>query len=189
VPKGTAPRARPPANRDDAIDAAVTSLRRAMGATFARKRDAVLHRGVSRPQFIVLRVLSSGRASTPKELADILCVTPGNITGLIAKLERKGLVTRERDAEDRRVVRLKLTPKAQRGLDALRKAAHGAVSKAFEGWSTKDILALQKLLDRLAGNEGPEAWKGGWGGHGPYGRRWWKDADLKAGRRRQPRRP
>jgi DNA-binding MarR family transcriptional regulator len=189
VPEKTTRRARPTANRDDAIDAAVTSLRRAMGATFARKRDAVLHRGVSRPQFIVLRVLSSGRASTPKELADVLCVTPGNITGLIAKLERKGFVTRERDAKDRRVVRLKLSPKAQLGLEALHRAAHEAVAKAFEGWSTDDILALQKLLDRLAGDHRPEEWKGGWGGHGPYGRRWWKDANLKAARRRQPRRP
>lgn len=145
-----------------------------MGATFGRMRFAVADRGVSPPQFFVLKILSSGRASTPKEVADALGVTPGNITGLIRKLERHGFVTRSRDAKDRRVVRLKVTAKARLGLEAVSKAARKAAGEAFDDWSLDEIVRLQAMLERLAGDYAPPDGPGRcgpWGG-GPWGARW-----------------
>jgi DNA-binding MarR family transcriptional regulator len=38
-------------------------------------------------------------------------VTGGNITGVMDRLEKSGFVYRDRDKEDRRIIRAKLTPK------------------------------------------------------------------------------
>ncbi len=188
MPKTQRKAARPRDDRGEAIDAALASLRRAMGATFGRRRRAIADRGMSPPQFFVIKVLAAGQVSTPKDLAGALGVTPGNITGLIEKLERDGFVARERDAKDRRVVRLKLTAKAEKGLSALRTAAHAEAAKAFEGWSTKDIVRLQGFLERLGGDDPRCGPMGGWGKAG-FGGPWAMGAPLREERRRPRARP
>ncbi len=50
---------------------------------------------------------------TMSEVADGLEVTTPAITGLVDKLEKRGLVERVRDSQDRRVVRVRLAPRAQ----------------------------------------------------------------------------
>jgi DNA-binding MarR family transcriptional regulator len=50
---------------------------------------------------------------TMSEVADGLRVTTPAVTGLVDKLEKRGLVERVRDQEDRRVVRVCLAPHAQ----------------------------------------------------------------------------
>lgn len=50
---------------------------------------------------------------TPAELADAAGVTRATMTGLIDTLERDGFVNREPDPEDRRMMSVRLTPKAE----------------------------------------------------------------------------
>lgn len=81
------------------------------------------------PQFFVLRsILSRGAHPTPhgtrggvptmSALAYDTLQHCATVTGIVDRLEKMGLVTRQRDAEDRRQVRVELTP---RGSDLLRK--------------------------------------------------------------------
>jgi MarR family transcriptional regulator, organic hydroperoxide resistance regulator len=139
---------------------------------WSRVRKVAQERGASPPQVWVLRILKERGGATPKELAEVMCVTPANITGLVAKLERHGFVTRKRDRKDRRVVRLEATPKALKGLEAMQKAALASATEAFENWSTNDILALKTMLARL-GKDAAEKTK----------------ADVTQERPRRPRRP
>jgi DNA-binding MarR family transcriptional regulator len=55
---------------------------------------------------------------TMSEVAEGLEVTTPAITGLVDKLEKRGLVERVRDSQDRRVVRVRLSPHAQRMAEA-----------------------------------------------------------------------
>ena len=48
------------------------------------------------------------------ELSQRLMVTGGNVTGITDLLEKEGLVARASDLEDRRALRVKLTPSGQR---------------------------------------------------------------------------
>ena len=67
------------------------------------------------PQFDVLAQLHrrpEGR--TPHELSRELLVTAGNLTGVVARLGRLGLVKREPVPGDRRAVRIRLTPSGRR---------------------------------------------------------------------------
>ncbi len=57
--------------------------------------------------------LANHGPQTMSELAEGLEVTTPAITGLVDKLEKRGMVERLRDREDRRVVRVCLSPEAQ----------------------------------------------------------------------------
>jgi DNA-binding MarR family transcriptional regulator len=146
----TAARGKANGKRAEAIEQTARSFRRAGGTMFSHWRKAVHERGASPPQVWILKVLVDREGATPKELAESMGVTPASITGLTRKLERNGFVARERDSKDRRVVRLRPTRKAHLGMAAMRRAALAGATQAFDAWSTRDILALKAMLDRLA---------------------------------------
>ena len=62
--------------------------------------------------------LASHGPQTMSEVADGLEVTTPAVTGLVDKLEKRGLVERVRDQQDRRVVRVRLAPHAQHMAEA-----------------------------------------------------------------------
>lgn len=71
---------------------------------------------ISQGRFMVLMLLlnkstNCAHARTPAELADLSHVTRATMTGLVDTLERDGLVTREPDLADRRMLSVALTPK------------------------------------------------------------------------------
>lgn len=57
--------------------------------------------------------LGRGGECIMREIADYLRVAVSTVTGLVDKLEDKKLVERERSAEDRRIIKIALTPKGQ----------------------------------------------------------------------------
>src|SRR5467141_1884677 len=125
------------------------ALRRLNIGLHGRMRSGLAARGMTLPQMFLLRFLIERGTATPKELAAKLGVTPGNITGLVNKLEAAGLVTRSRNNKDRRVVELRPTAKAKRGAEAVHAAAVEGLMAAFKQWSTREILGLKALLERL----------------------------------------
>lgn len=61
-------------------------------------------------QFIVLSVVSHKSFCEMGELAEIMGTTSGNMTAIVDRLVRSGLLKRERSERDRRVVRVQVTP-------------------------------------------------------------------------------
>ncbi len=67
------------------------------------------------PQFDVLVQLHRRpHGMTPGGLTRELLVTAGNVTGIVERLARQGLVERRPVPEDRRTVRVRLTPRGRR---------------------------------------------------------------------------
>lgn len=62
-------------------------------------------------QFTVLEFLLSRKEVKPSDLIEHLATTPAAITTLLDRMEKNELIRRERDHEDRRIVRIRLTPK------------------------------------------------------------------------------
>lgn len=69
---------------------------------------------LSLEQFAILRILYHRDSMRASELAEILGVNKSAITVKVEKLEKKRLITRERDQEDRRNIHLHLSEKGQR---------------------------------------------------------------------------
>ena len=63
----------------------------------------------SKGEPFIIRELEFKGAQTPSQLATALKVTSGRISTLLAALEKKGLIEREVDPNDRRIVHVNLT--------------------------------------------------------------------------------
>ena len=111
------------------------------------------------PRFDVLAQLEHAErdgtgALTMGELSRRLMVSNGNVTGLVERLEREGLVSRTRLATDRRRQAVRLTSNGRRALRAML-PEHGAwVAAMFAGLSAKERSRLYELVGKLKGSVG-----------------------------------
>jgi DNA-binding MarR family transcriptional regulator len=102
---------------------------------------------VTLPQFEVLCELD--RCAEPvvmSRISERLNVTSSNLTGVVDRLERKGLVTRFRSKTDRRVQHIEMTSPGQAAFAEI--AADNAlwVARAFTELSDEEVIQLQNLL-------------------------------------------
>ena len=108
--------------------------------------------GLTYPQYLVMLVLWEGDRLMVSELGQRLCLDSGTLTPLLKRLESTGLVSRMRDAEDERRVRIQLTA-AGRKLKARAAKVPGCVLAASQ-CSIPELLELTKqvrtLRERLA---------------------------------------
>lgn len=111
------------------------------------------------PQLISLfRLYCDGRM-TMSDLTMRLGVTRGALTGMVDRLEEAGLVSRQPDEQDRRVVHLALTPRGLVLMQAFSEDWHDAVEDWLAPLDEKSRASLRKSLSMLLESEtshGPE---------------------------------
>ena len=114
----------------------------------ADRRALRLH-NLSIRQFNILYHLDQEQGLSINELSHHLFCDKSNTTRLVERMKQDGLVTRERDTEDRRYVSVRLTEEgAQLSEEAL--ATHQrSISERFDTLSETDQAELNQLLARL----------------------------------------
>jgi MarR family transcriptional regulator, organic hydroperoxide resistance regulator len=85
-----------------------------------------------------------------RKLAQALNVTPPNVTVIVDRLVEQGLVSREENPEDRRMLLLKTTEKAKILLATLRENQTSHISGVLIQMSVEDLSALLRGLGALA---------------------------------------
>ncbi len=105
--------------------------------------------GLTSSQYNVLRILrGEGKPMPSLDIAERLIQVVPAITGLIDRLEKQGLVVRRRCTEDRRVVYVEITEKAQGILKQIEKPLT-ALHKRLLGHMTRtDLKTLSQLLEK-----------------------------------------
>ncbi|WP_370416956.1 MarR family winged helix-turn-helix transcriptional regulator [Streptomyces fradiae] len=94
-----------------------------------------------------LTVLRRGPAAM-RALAETMTCDASNMTGIIDRLEKRGLVRREADASDRRVKNVILTPEGERVTDAIRAKMH-TTHDGLARLDDTDRDTLYTLLERV----------------------------------------
>ncbi|MET9724510.1 MarR family winged helix-turn-helix transcriptional regulator [Streptomyces zaomyceticus] len=94
-----------------------------------------------------LTVLRRGPAAM-RSLAETMTCDASNMTGIIDRLEKRGLVRREADASDRRVKNVILTAEGERVTDAIR-AKMRITQEGLDRLSDQDRDSLYTLLERV----------------------------------------
>lgn len=89
-----------------------------------------------------------------KDLAEWLNVTPGAVTQMVDALAGMGLVQREEDTKDRRIIRIRLTGLALDKLEELKKGYLTSVSRVFGVLSDMEIEEFVMLLNKVHANLG-----------------------------------
>lgn len=94
------------------------SLRRIFHAVDHHSRRLARLYGLTEPQAICLAVIDRGAQMTPGRLARSVSLSPPTVTGILDRLERRGLIKRERTARDKRQVVVCLTNAGRRLLSS-----------------------------------------------------------------------
>ncbi len=85
------------------------------------------------------------------ELATLLGCDKTNVTGVVDRLQRRGLLAREPDAQDRRITRIVLTPAGTELRGEVRKALSAAIAERFPAVVAADPNRFAPLADLLGG--------------------------------------
>jgi DNA-binding MarR family transcriptional regulator len=137
------------ARRGEALE-----LMRAMWAL-----DHALHRvskrmastlGVTAPQRLVVRVLGEASADTPGALARVLHLHPSTLTGVLQRLERRGLIQRTVENSDRRRNRLALTRRGAQINTRNAGTVEAAIESTLQRVSAEDAAAAVRVLLAVA---------------------------------------
>ena len=102
------------------------------------------------PRFELMAQLAPHPAGLKmSQLSQRLMVTGGNITALADLLEAEGLIVREPVPDDRRAIRLRLTPEGRERFDTIAQEHERWVVSLFDGLTLAEQLALHGLLGKL----------------------------------------
>ena len=109
--------------------------------------------GLTYPQYLAMLALWEEDGVTVSALGNRLYLDSGTLTPLLKRLEKAGLIERERNAEDERQVLVRLTAAGR----ALKRQAAAIPRKvaASAGVPVAELIALRKKLQKLrSGMEG-----------------------------------
>ncbi|MBI3324725.1 MAG: MarR family transcriptional regulator [Candidatus Omnitrophica bacterium] len=102
---------------------------------------------------MLVKHLGRGQGIPQREIATRLIISGANVTGLIDRLERDGLLARCGAAKDRRVKLITITPKGLAALERLWPAHLERVERVMAALSKREqqqlIALLSKLRERL----------------------------------------
>ncbi|MFT4721730.1 MAG: DNA-binding MarR family transcriptional regulator [Candidatus Azotimanducaceae bacterium] len=95
------------------IDQVIASLRQLIRATELHSKQLLKTTGLTTPQLLILRAILERVDVTPGELAAAVSLSQATITNIVDRMEKHGLVTRQRGEADRRRVYVRLTDHAR----------------------------------------------------------------------------
>ncbi|MFC7533793.1 MarR family winged helix-turn-helix transcriptional regulator [Actinoplanes sp. GCM10030250] len=111
--------------------------------------DAAADAGMPSTDLLALYVLGQHEGLTGSALARLLSVQQSSITPLADRLEKAGLIERERDGQDRRRIWLCPTAEGRTVITQATSVAREALGAPFAPLSTGSAAALAALLDEV----------------------------------------
>lgn len=135
--------------RTQAAVRAYVKLVRASRAVSARVAAYLAQCELTLTQLGVLEAVLHLGPLTQRELGRKVLTSPANMTDVIDKLERRGLVRREREGPDRRQVCVALTAEGQALIERVFPRHAADIAAAFAGLSVAELWQLDALLRRL----------------------------------------
>jgi DNA-binding MarR family transcriptional regulator len=102
--------------------------------------------GISSSDLECLDFLNIDGRVTAGRLAELTGLTTGAITGVVDRMEKAGLVRRERDESDRRKVFIAIVPEALGKIGRFYEPLQRAVTKNWEGYTDAELKLLLRFM-------------------------------------------
>ena len=145
----------------NAAESAFLGLVRAAGACMRGVERLLKRHGLTAAQYNILRILRGAgeRGACGREIAGQLITAEPDITRLLDRMEKRGLIARQRDAKDRRFVTARITRSGLEtlaALDAPVAELHRRQLGSLSGAELKQLsAATEKLRAALEHAAGP----------------------------------
>lgn len=117
---------------------------------FQRASDAhIRHSGLTPPQFDIVVTLGNTDGMTFKELGSRTLITKGTLTGVVDRLEARGLVARAASPTDGRSTLVRLTPEGEHLFQRVFEPHLAFLAPAFEALPASGRKELERRLAQL----------------------------------------
>ena len=108
---------------------------------------------ISAAQYVVISVLAKSKCvDSVTQLCKDLSYDAGAMTRMIDRLEAKGLISRRRCPDDRRLVKLELTEAGLAALPKLRECSVRVLNQFLQGFTKTEARQLEDFLSRMLQN-------------------------------------
>ena len=108
------------------------------------------------PQLSVISMLEKYGEQKVSELSEKMGLSDSTVSGILDRLEQKGIIKRERTKDDRRVVKISLTGKSKKFCNDFRQKKEEFFTQLLKRLSDqeiKDIIKGLEILNRVVTNE------------------------------------
>lgn len=124
----------------------ITEVARLYRTTFDKKMQSMR---LSRSHWWLISFLVYFEGSTQQELAEVMDIGKAGLGKLVDRLEAEGLAQRVSDPVDRRLNRVRLTPKAKPIASEIRRISEQTVATSTSGLTSTELATLHKLLNKI----------------------------------------
>ena len=118
--------------------------------------------GLSQASYNLLRILrghhqlGDGQGVRASEIGSQMVVRMPDVTRLVDRLEKKGLVSRGECADDKRVKYVRITKKGLGVLDTIKPKLNGLIEDHMGHLSSRDLKELSRLLELVRNEAGDD---------------------------------
>lgn len=131
----------------------IIHIRKIVRSLNLESRRTLKEFGVSIPQLLCMQYLASapkGKASH-KEVAKFLNLNSSTVTGIIGRLEKKGLVSRLKATEDKRIILIHLTENGSKLLAESPELIHHQLMQKLSELPDTSLTHINNALEKLVG--------------------------------------
>ncbi len=114
-----------------------------------RMADMLSEEKLTQPQFQALRIVAKNHEVCMREIGDEMFVTAANITGIIDRLESRGLLRRTGRKGDRRTTNIELTPEGMELQERVVERYNEFIQDALRVFTQEEQEKLSELLLKL----------------------------------------
>lgn len=125
------------------------TLLQAREAAMAFFRPLLNEHQLTEQQWRVIRILRQQGELESHQLAHLACILKPSMTGVLARLERDGLVRRRKSSEDQRRVFVNLTEQGQQCFVEMSAGMESNYQKIQEQFGEEQLQQLLELLNQL----------------------------------------
>ena len=131
-------------------DNVLIALRKIIQAIDLNSKQLVKRVGLTGPQLVILQYISAVKEISVGEVARNVSLSQGTVTGILERMEKRGLVVRQRGHQDKRRVLVRITGPGKKLLKNAPPVMEENFLKKFnqlQNWEKTMILsALQRLV-------------------------------------------
>ena len=131
-------------------DSVMIALRKIIQAIDMNSKKLVKRVGLTGPQLVILQEISSLGEVTAGEIARAVSLSQATLTGILERMEKRGLLTRRRSEHDKRRVMVRITDSGKQILEdapPLMQEAFVDEFSSLQEWEQNMILsALHRLV-------------------------------------------
>ncbi len=122
---------------------------RAYQAFSAFDEEHIRKLGLTVPQYDVIATLGNTPGMMMGQLAEKTLVTKGTLTGIVDRLEQKGLVRREVPPDNRRCFKIVLTPEGEAVFETVFPTHINRLKERFNQLNETELNEIKTALERL----------------------------------------